>query len=299
MDEEASAINLRGQFRCDECGLNLNSERGVRKHSALHFTSRPFVCDQCGWRFSVSNTLKIHQATHQEDKPFQCDECSQRFALKMRLMDHKLKHSKIMPHVCAECGEGFNRPCKLKEHQLKKHFRIYEGKQRPDRGERGEREEKKSEGKLLLNLQQLRMESDHRGGEGHSDEERFSSFHLREHKKVHHKESRADKEVHDSNESPNLQKIHEDDCQNQEINNKKVYRCDKCGRDHRLNQPHACRQHRHGERRSGDPSAKSRRCFTCRECEVQLQLDRTALVNVFSVTNFAHVRCFVDSHTLI
>ncbi|CAL1295412.1 unnamed protein product, partial [Larinioides sclopetarius] len=98
-----------------------NLQRHVRSQ---HLGSRNHACDQCGKAFATSSGLKQHTHIHSSIKPFQCDVCYKAYTQFSNLCRHKRMHSNKEKYSCKFCGKIFPRSA-----NLTRHLRTHTGEQ--------------------------------------------------------------------------------------------------------------------------------------------------------------------------
>ena len=89
-EEESNQIPIQTKstkFSCqhDKCEKVFKNKPGLKQHSIVHSSARPFECKECGLCFSTKGILSNHMGIH---NPTKCDYCPKKFAQKSWLKSH-------------------------------------------------------------------------------------------------------------------------------------------------------------------------------------------------------------------
>ena len=115
-------------FRCNECGKTLTSEKGLKQHELLHFGDKNFICPHCGKSFVLEIRWSQHLTNVENENPFKCYECDKGFKNKTDLKIHRDEHNMGLKSAsdfkkCKKCDE------RLTEHEVAKHMQWVHGQQ--------------------------------------------------------------------------------------------------------------------------------------------------------------------------
>lgn len=109
-------------LECSFCSRRFGSESGLTGHMHRHLRGRPrpryknYRCDECGILVDTVTRLRIHKLTHTGEKPHECTDCGRRFTQQSNLERHQMLHTGYRPFLCDFCGKGFVQKCSLVEH---------------------------------------------------------------------------------------------------------------------------------------------------------------------------------------
>ncbi|XP_013180190.1 PREDICTED: PR domain zinc finger protein 16-like isoform X3 [Papilio xuthus] len=98
------------KYPCENC-----PKRHIR---AQHVGARSHACPECGKTFATSSGLKQHTHIHSSVKPFQCKVCFKAYTQFSNLCRHKRMHSACRALVeCGKCGQSFTSYASLTKHK--------------------------------------------------------------------------------------------------------------------------------------------------------------------------------------
>lgn len=92
-----------------------NLTRHIRTN---HVGARSHACTECGKTFATSSGLKQHTHIHSSVKPFQCEVCFKAYTQFSNLCRHKRMHADCRTQIkCDECCQVFNTLASLAKHK--------------------------------------------------------------------------------------------------------------------------------------------------------------------------------------
>lgn len=92
-----------------------NLQRHIRTH---HVGARSHACAECGKTFATSSGLKQHTHIHSSVKPFQCEVCFKAYTQFSNLCRHKRMHADCRMQIkCSKCGQSFSTVTSLSKHK--------------------------------------------------------------------------------------------------------------------------------------------------------------------------------------
>ncbi|XP_064213427.1 transcription factor hamlet isoform X3 [Tribolium castaneum] len=92
-----------------------NLQRHIRIH---HVGARSHACPECGKTFATSSGLKQHTHIHSSVKPFQCEVCFKAYTQFSNLCRHKRMHADCRMQIkCVKCGQSFSTVTSLSKHK--------------------------------------------------------------------------------------------------------------------------------------------------------------------------------------
>ncbi|XP_063697464.1 MDS1 and EVI1 complex locus protein EVI1-A [Culicoides brevitarsis] len=92
-----------------------NLQRHIRTH---HVGARSHACPECGKTFATSSGLKQHTHIHSSVKPFQCEVCYKAYTQFSNLCRHKRMHVNCRMQIkCGKCGQSFSTVTSLSKHK--------------------------------------------------------------------------------------------------------------------------------------------------------------------------------------
>lgn len=92
-----------------------NLQRHIRTH---HVGARSHACPECGKTFATSSGLKQHTHIHSSIKPFQCEVCLKAYTQFSNLCRHKRMHADCRMQIkCNKCGQTFSTVTSLSKHK--------------------------------------------------------------------------------------------------------------------------------------------------------------------------------------
>ncbi|GAB0096363.1 transcription factor hamlet [Sergentomyia squamirostris] len=111
------------KYPCENCTKVLsdvftdpsNLQRHIRAH---HVGARSHACPECGKTFATSSGLKQHTHIHSSVKPFQCEVCFKAYTQFSNLCRHKRMHADCRMQIkCTKCGQMFSTVTSLSKHK--------------------------------------------------------------------------------------------------------------------------------------------------------------------------------------
>uniref|UniRef100_A0A182MS66 C2H2-type domain-containing protein n=1 Tax=Anopheles culicifacies TaxID=139723 RepID=A0A182MS66_9DIPT len=92
-----------------------NLQRHIRTH---HVGARSHACPECGKTFATSSGLKQHTHIHSSVKPFQCEVCFKSYTQFSNLCRHRRMHADCQVQIkCNKCGDSFSTTTSLSKHK--------------------------------------------------------------------------------------------------------------------------------------------------------------------------------------
>ncbi|XP_063973910.1 histone-lysine N-methyltransferase MECOM-like isoform X1 [Diachasmimorpha longicaudata] len=92
-----------------------NLQRHIRTN---HVGARSHACTECGKTFATSSGLKQHTHIHSSVKPFRCEVCFKAYTQFSNLCRHKRMHSLCRLQItCSKCGQSFSTGTSLSKHK--------------------------------------------------------------------------------------------------------------------------------------------------------------------------------------
>ncbi|XP_074032184.1 transcription factor hamlet isoform X2 [Leptinotarsa decemlineata] len=92
-----------------------NLQRHIRTN---HVGARSHACPECGKTFATSSGLKQHTHIHSSVKPFQCEVCFKAYTQFSNLCRHKRMHADCRMQIkCVKCGQSFSTVTSLSKHK--------------------------------------------------------------------------------------------------------------------------------------------------------------------------------------
>ncbi|XP_014665325.1 PREDICTED: PR domain zinc finger protein 16-like isoform X2 [Priapulus caudatus] len=92
-----------------------NLQRHIRTQ---HVGARSHTCLECGKAFATSSGLKQHTHIHSSVKPFQCEVCLKAYTQFSNLCRHKRMHADCRTRIkCKDCGQSFSTVTSLSKHK--------------------------------------------------------------------------------------------------------------------------------------------------------------------------------------
>ena len=102
---------------CQECGVEVSTQKELQKHNNRFHDHREFHCDACGKSFKGLRKFKDHRRSHILAQCYMCSE----FFSKAALSRHVKQHSKERLH-CDQCDYKT-----LRKDTLRQHMATHEG----------------------------------------------------------------------------------------------------------------------------------------------------------------------------
>ncbi|KAK9729834.1 Zinc finger, C2H2 type [Popillia japonica] len=98
------------KYHCENC-----TKRHIRTH---HVGARSHACPECGKTFATSSGLKQHTHIHSSVKPFQCEVCFKAYTQFSNLCRHKRMHADCRMQIkCVKCSQSFSTVTSLSKHK--------------------------------------------------------------------------------------------------------------------------------------------------------------------------------------
>ncbi|XP_057326321.1 histone-lysine N-methyltransferase MECOM-like isoform X2 [Microplitis mediator] len=112
------------KYPCENCPKSNTSQvftdpSNLQRHIRTnHVGARSHACTECGKTFATSSGLKQHTHIHSSVKPFQCEVCFKAYTQFSNLCRHKRMHSTCrMQQNCLRCGQSFSTGTSLSKHK--------------------------------------------------------------------------------------------------------------------------------------------------------------------------------------
>ena len=107
------------RYPCENCTKVFTESAVLQKHiRSMHVGARAHVCPECGKTFSTSSGLKQHSHIHSSVKPFQCEVCFKAYTQFSNLCRHKRMHSRCRLQIkCDKCSQAFSTVTSLAKHK--------------------------------------------------------------------------------------------------------------------------------------------------------------------------------------
>ncbi|KAG7170568.1 Histone-lysine N-methyltransferase MECOM-like [Homarus americanus] len=113
---------VHGEFKrypCENCPRVFTDPMVLQKHIRnQHAGARSHACPECGKTFATSSGLKQHTHIHSSVKPFQCEVCFKAYTQFSNLCRHKRMHADCRLQIkCTKCGQAFSTVTSLAKHK--------------------------------------------------------------------------------------------------------------------------------------------------------------------------------------
>ncbi|KAB7506330.1 PR domain zinc finger protein 16 [Armadillidium nasatum] len=97
------------RYPCENCPRVFTDPAILQKHiRSQHVGARAHACPECGKTFATSSGLKQHTHIHSSVKPFQCEVCYKAYTQFSNLCRHKRMHEGCRLQIkCHKCGQAF------------------------------------------------------------------------------------------------------------------------------------------------------------------------------------------------
>lgn len=91
----------------------------MQRHIRIrHVGARCHPCPECGKTFATQSGLKQHTHIHSSVKPFQCEVCFKAYTQFSNLCRHKRMHADCRMQIkCSKCGQSFSTVTSLSKHK--------------------------------------------------------------------------------------------------------------------------------------------------------------------------------------
>ena len=113
---------IHGEFRrfpCENCDKVFTDPSNLQRHiRTTHVGARCHACPECGKTFATSSGLKQHTHIHSSVKPFRCEVCFKSYTQFSNLCRHKRMHANCRMQIkCHKCGQAFSTVTSLSKHR--------------------------------------------------------------------------------------------------------------------------------------------------------------------------------------
>ena len=113
---------VHGEFRrfpCENCDKVFTDPSNLQRHiRTSHVGARCHACPECGKTFATSSGLKQHTHIHSSVKPFRCEVCFKSYTQFSNLCRHKRMHANCRMQIkCHKCGQAFSTVTSLSKHR--------------------------------------------------------------------------------------------------------------------------------------------------------------------------------------
>ncbi|XP_068242407.1 transcription factor hamlet-like isoform X1 [Palaemon carinicauda] len=113
---------IHGEYKrypCENCPRVFTDSMTLQKHIRnQHAGARCHACPECGKTFATSSGLKQHTHIHSSVKPFQCEVCFKAYTQFSNLCRHKRMHADCRLQIkCTRCGQAFSTVTSLAKHK--------------------------------------------------------------------------------------------------------------------------------------------------------------------------------------
>ncbi|KAK7077758.1 hypothetical protein SK128_003757 [Halocaridina rubra] len=107
------------RYPCENCPRVFTDPIVLQKHIRnQHAGARSHACRECGKTFATSSGLKQHTHIHSSVKPFQCEVCFKAYTQFSNLCRHKRMHADCRLQIkCTKCGQAFSTVTSLAKHK--------------------------------------------------------------------------------------------------------------------------------------------------------------------------------------
>ncbi|KAK7065606.1 hypothetical protein SK128_018829, partial [Halocaridina rubra] len=107
------------RYPCENCPRVFTDATTLQKHIRnQHAGARCHACPECGKTFATSSGLKQHTHIHSSVKPFQCEVCFKAYTQFSNLCRHKRMHADCRLQIkCTRCGQAFSTVTSLAKHK--------------------------------------------------------------------------------------------------------------------------------------------------------------------------------------
>ncbi|XP_030558916.1 zinc finger protein weckle [Drosophila novamexicana] len=107
-------------FECPICFRSFKNKARLKIHSDTH-TNNDYKCNVCGLKLNTRRTLNMHKLVHTDAKQYKCDVCGAAFKRGKTLKAHLILHTGIRPYKCNFCGKDFSNGSNCRMHKRKTH----------------------------------------------------------------------------------------------------------------------------------------------------------------------------------
>ncbi|XP_064091019.1 histone-lysine N-methyltransferase PRDM16-like isoform X1 [Macrobrachium nipponense] len=113
---------IHGEYKrypCENCPRVFTDPIILQRHiRTQHEGARSHACRECGKTFATSSGLKQHTHIHSSVKPFQCEVCFKAYTQFSNLCRHKRMHADCRLQIkCTKCGQAFSTVTSLAKHK--------------------------------------------------------------------------------------------------------------------------------------------------------------------------------------
>ncbi|XP_073822629.1 uncharacterized protein [Musca autumnalis] len=107
-------------FECDVCKKRFKNKPRLKAHMDTHNES-VYKCQDCGLVLNTKRTLLQHRLVHSNDKRFKCEFCDAAFKRAKSLKNHLILHSGLKPYKCQFCNRSFSNGSNCRSHKRRLH----------------------------------------------------------------------------------------------------------------------------------------------------------------------------------
>ncbi|XP_070560845.1 LOW QUALITY PROTEIN: histone-lysine N-methyltransferase MECOM-like [Ptychodera flava] len=107
------------RFSCENCDKVFTDPSNLQRHiRTQHVGARCHACPECGKTFATSSGLKQHTHIHSSVKPFTCEVCYKSYTQFSNLCRHKRMHADCRTQIkCSGCNQVFSTVTSLNKHR--------------------------------------------------------------------------------------------------------------------------------------------------------------------------------------
>ncbi|XP_077998244.1 LOW QUALITY PROTEIN: histone-lysine N-methyltransferase MECOM-like [Glandiceps talaboti] len=107
------------RFNCENCDKVFTDPSNLQRHiRTQHVGARCHACPECGKTFATSSGLKQHTHIHSSVKPFTCEVCYKSYTQFSNLCRHKRMHADCRTQIkCSGCNQVFSTVTSLNKHR--------------------------------------------------------------------------------------------------------------------------------------------------------------------------------------
>lgn len=107
-------------FECNVCKKRFKNKPRLKAHMDTHNESA-YKCEDCGLILNTRRTLLQHQLVHSNVKRFKCEFCDAAFKRAKSLKNHLILHSGLKPYKCQFCDKSFSNGSNCRSHKRRVH----------------------------------------------------------------------------------------------------------------------------------------------------------------------------------
>ncbi|XP_076320627.1 transcription factor hamlet-like isoform X2 [Tachypleus tridentatus] len=107
------------RYVCENCKRVFTDPSNLQRHiRSQHIGARCHACIECGKTFATSSGLKQHTHIHSSIKPFRCEVCFKAYTQFSNLCRHKRMHANCRMKIkCHKCSQAFSTVTSLSKHK--------------------------------------------------------------------------------------------------------------------------------------------------------------------------------------